>query len=50
MFSPQDVEEKEKENKLPLQEVNCVVGVCAESISIGIYEMAVHMSGRSWRR
>ena len=49
MYSPQDVQEKEKDNKLPLQEVNCVVDVCAESISIGIYEMAVNMNDRSWR-
>ena len=29
MYSPQDVEEKEKDNKLPLHEVSCVVDVCA---------------------
>ena len=49
MYSPQFVQEKEKDNKQPLQEVNCVVDVCAESVSIGIYEMAVNMNDRSWR-
>ena len=39
MYSPQDVEEKEKDNKQPLQEVNSVVDVCAERVSIGMYEM-----------
>ena len=50
MYSPQSVERKEKDNKLPLQEVNSVVEACAESsISIGIYKMAVNMNDRSWR-
>ena len=31
MYSPQDVEEKEKDNKLPLHEVSCVVDVCAKA-------------------
>ena len=32
MYSPQDVQRKEKDNNLPLHEVNYVEDVCAESL------------------
>ena len=50
MYSPQDLEEKEEDNKLLLRDVNSVVDVCAESISIGIYEMAVNMKDCSCKK